>query len=130
MIAVSLAVAAIAGAFVWFGVALRNAQQTAADARVDAANKAGRLAIAAADVATQKNRADDEKERADALDQELETVAADGDAAGARERVLRRKARAASADSTARDDSGEVRGGRPDPAVARRPDDDLAKPGD
>jgi hypothetical protein len=61
-----------------------------ADARVDAANKAGQLAIAAADVASWRNRSDAEKRRADALDDLLSDVALDADPVGARDRVLAR----------------------------------------
>lgn len=109
---------------------IRDGERRCADARVDAENKAGRLAIAASDIATQKNRADAEKERADALDQELDTVASDGDAAGARERVLRRQARTQATDAAGGGDAGKVPGGGSHPAVARGPGDDLAKPGD
>ncbi len=62
----------------------------AADARVDGATKAGRLAIAAADVATWKSKADDERKRSDALDDDLAKSMESADPALARERVLAR----------------------------------------
>lgn len=120
-------------AFAWWAIAaVRSAERTTADARVDATSKAGQLAIAASDIAAHKARADYWKGQADALDLELETVAADGDAAGARERVLRRQARTDRADTatTGGGSAGGVLGGGQDPAVASRSSDDLAKPGD
>lgn len=118
--------------FAWWAIAtVREGERRCADARVDASSKAGQLAIAASDIATHKARGDREKERADALDQELESVAIDGDAAGARDRVLRRQARTeGTTDTTGGGDAGLVPVGGPDPAVASRSDDDLMAPGE
>lgn len=123
------AIGAIGGlAFKWNG-----AEQRCADYRVADTSKAGQLAIAAKEIADLKERADHEERRADALDQELEQVAQDGDAASARERVLARYRRKAGSDSVpATDgDQGAVLAGRsgdgePVKAVGR---DDLERPG-
>ncbi len=69
---------------------LAAAWSVVADARVDSATKAGQIAIASADIATWKNRADDEKRRADALDDELSKAWENADPGLARERVLAR----------------------------------------
>lgn len=86
-----------------------SAEQRCADARVDATTKAGQIAIGAADLATMSNVAANEKARADALDDVLDQVATDGDAAGARSRVLSRWSRKAAptgADPNAADGAG------------------------
>ena len=79
-------------------VKLLAASERTADARVNDTEKAGRIAVLEADLKTQTARADNEERRADALDHELDQVAADGDAAGARERVLARWRRQAGSD--------------------------------
>lgn len=126
--AVALAVIAFAW---WCTAQIRDAERRTADARVGETSKAGQLAIAAADIATQKARADHEKERADALDDVLEEAASDGDAAGARSRVLRRLTRkTANAEPAGGGDAERVPDGGPDPSVARPTGDGLLKPGE
>lgn len=74
-----------------------DAERRCADARVDASTKAGTIAVLTADLKTSRAEVADEKARADALDDVLDEVAADGDAAGARGRVLQRWTRQAAA---------------------------------
>lgn len=125
----SVAVVAIAIIIASLAFALRDAERRTADARVDATNKAGQLAIAAADVATWKNTAADESRRANALDDILDEVATSGDAAGARSRVLSRWAREAGdgADTAHRDGASAV----PTPSATKTAvgGDDLVRPG-
>lgn len=89
---VSAAVALFGGLIAIFALALevRSAEQRAADARVDAQTKAGELAVALANAATQKARADTEQRRADALDDLLAMHASDGPVDGAYERLVRK----------------------------------------
>jgi hypothetical protein len=116
---------AIVSLVVWLAVSL-------GDARVNDATKAGRIAILEAEVKTQTARGDSEQRRADALDEELEAVALDGDAAGARGRVLARWKRKAG------DDSVPTAGGDPSPvhdataasAVGSGASEDLERPGE
>lgn len=86
-----------------------DAEQRCADARVNDATKAGQIAVLSADLQTARRDAADEKARADALDLVLDDVAADGDANGARARVLSkwaRQAHAAGTDPDAADGGG------------------------
>lgn len=126
----ALAVIAVAGIIAGLAFAVRGAEQRCADARVGEATKAGQLAIAAAEIATWKNTAADEKARADALDDVLDEVATSGDAAGARSRVLSRWAKAMpGADSSAT--TGHDPGGVPasPPAATAALGDGLIAPG-
>lgn len=75
-------------------IQLRGAADRAADARVADATKAGQIAIDTATIATLRDSIATEKRRSDALDDALAQVAADGDIAGARARVLQRWAKA------------------------------------
>jgi hypothetical protein len=122
----------VAGILVAMAFAIRNAEQRAADARVDAANKAGQLAIAAADIATWKNTATDERRRADALDDVLDEVATSGDAAGARSRVLSRWARAGDSATDPKPAAGDGSHAvpAPPPAATAADRDSLIRPGD
>lgn len=86
--------AVIALALKWGG-----AEGRVADFRVADEHKAGQLAIKDATITTWTDKANSEERRADALDKELDQVAADGDVAGARERVLARWKRQAGGDS-------------------------------
>lgn len=93
------AIAAIAASGVALGVAiimlvlaikLADARADAGAAQVDAATKAGQLAIAAAANVTLTNALNAERTRADALDDELDKAATTADPAGAQQRVLAR----------------------------------------
>jgi hypothetical protein len=133
VIGVCIVVGAIVGAFVWYGTALRDAERRTADARVNDETKAGRIAILETDLATQTARADSEHRRADALDDELENVASDGDADGARGRVLSRWKRQREASATAAATGGGGSGAvpaqpAPAPAGSRVDRDGLEKP--
>lgn len=109
---------------------IRNAEQRCADARVDASTKAGQLAIATADIATWKNTAAAEKERADALDDVLDEVATSGDAAGARSRVLSQWTRKhAGTGPHAADGAGPI-AVPPSPAAESPGPEGLLRPGD
>lgn len=85
----SLAVAALVSAFVAFAKAL-DAERRCADARVNDATKAGRIAVQEATITSLQGAVEAQKRRADAFDAVLEEVAVNGDAAGARARVLAR----------------------------------------
>ena len=85
-----------------FGLKLVDAKDAASAAAVDAATKAGTIAIRDATVATLTVALATEKERADAIDAELFKDTDPGDAAGARERVLQAWRDRAAASSTAR----------------------------
>ena len=132
IIAGALAVIAIVGVITLLAIKALNAANATADARVREQDALGKLAIAVSNEAQQKARADRQEERANGLDAELEAVALDGDAAGARERVLRRLERKAGGDADPAPDHG-ARGvpvGKPDPAVARDDPDRLLAPGE
>lgn len=77
---------------------LRDAEKRCADARVADQAKAGTIAIQAADLVTWRTKAEDERQRANDLDDILDEVATTGDATHARARVLQRWSRAASID--------------------------------
>jgi hypothetical protein len=96
----SIALAALAGATYAFVRAL-DAERRCADARVNDATKAGAVAIMQATVTTLESAVAAQKRRADALDHVLDEVATDGDAAGARARVLARLEREAGPDPAA-----------------------------
>lgn len=131
-IAIAAAVIATVAAFVTLIVMLREAERRTADARVNDATKAGRIAILEAEVKTQTARGDSEQRRADALDQELDAVAADGDVAGARERVLARWRRQAGSDPVppAGDSASAVHDEPAANPVAVVDRDGLERPGD
>jgi len=86
-VALGLAVAAVGSGLIEFLV-VRDLGQKYADARADAEAKAGRLAIATADVATWKARAGFEERRADALDDLIAKHADVGPVAGSMGRLL------------------------------------------
>lgn len=132
IIAVALVVAAIVGAFVWFGSKLLTASRETADARVNDERKASQIAILTATLETEKARADAEQRRADALDEELDHVAEDGDVAGARERVLSRYKRQAGAGAvpTTDEDPDGVHADTPPAAVGAVDREGLERPGD
>lgn len=98
VIAICVFGVAALGVILFVIVKWANAAGGAADARVNDATKAGRIAILEADLKTQTERGNTEERRADALDKELDQVAADGDVAGARDRVLARWKRQAGPD--------------------------------
>jgi hypothetical protein len=85
----AIALAAIAGV-ITFAIRASTADHRAEAASVASTAAAGKLEIATATIATQTNRADDEKRRADALDDALAATWTDADPATARERVLAR----------------------------------------
>lgn len=131
-IAIAAAVIATVAAFVTLIVMLREAERRTADARVNDATKAWRIAILEAEVKTQTARGDSEQRRADALDKELDAVAADGDVAGARERVLARWRRQAGSDPVpaAGDGTSAVHDEPAANPVAVVDHDGLDRPGD
>lgn len=92
-----VALAAVAGAVFAFVRAL-DAERRCADARVNDATKAGALAIADTEVRSLRAAVAAWERKAHALDKVLDEVATDGDAAGARSRVLARLEREAGAD--------------------------------
>lgn len=94
-VAAAVAVCAIVAAFVAMAFAMRNAERERGAALTDGARKDGEIAIAHATIKTERDRGDTEERRADALDSELDQVALDGDAGGARGRVLSRYRRKA-----------------------------------
>lgn len=110
IIAVCVLVAVIVGAFLKLALMVRDSDERASDYRAADTAGAGTIAILKAEVATHKNVAETERRRADALDDELARVAADGDVAGARERVLARWRRQAGGDPvpTTGDGAGPV----------------------
>jgi hypothetical protein len=125
ILAVTLAAAIVE--IVWLAHRLVTGAERLADTRVHESEIAGDLRVANADTKTQADRADNEQRRADALETLLDDMALDGDAAGARARVLARYARARA-----------TAGARPSPVPAD-PDadtvsvvgrDDLIRPGD
>lgn len=132
VIAVAVVIGAIVGGFVWFGMALRDAERRTADARVSDQGKSGEIAIAHATVRTERERGDAEQRRADALDEELDHVAEDGDVAGARERVLSRYKRQAAAGAVPApgDDPDGVHADTPPAAVGAVDREGLERPGD
>jgi hypothetical protein len=89
-----LAAVALAGigGVITFAIRGSTSDRAAADARVAKAETDGKLAIATATIATERNRADDEKRKADALDDALAATWSDPDPdpGTARERVLAR----------------------------------------
>jgi len=110
-------------------IALRSAEQRAADARVLVAERDGQITVLRVDVDSLKRAVAFEKRRADAFDQELDQIANDGDAAGARARVLQRWQREDQASTAAATGRGDSAGGvRDEPAAAAesatQPDDD------
>ncbi len=117
------AVVAVAIALTTLGLALRTAERNTGDARVHDAEKAGQIAIAVATIASLREAVAIEKARADALDDALDEAATDGDAAGARSRVLQRWAKARhDTDTTPDHDPGAV-SAAPATAPTRSPDD-------
>jgi hypothetical protein len=126
------AVALAVLAFAWFAIdRILELSAKLADVRVQWAECRAELAAATSEAKAQRERADYQEKRADALDIELEQVAIDGDPRGARERVLRRQARAQAADAPDSGGTGPVQGGGQDPAVAPGPvGDRLLKPGE
>lgn len=117
----------------WCAAQLRDAERRTAQARVSEADTKGKLVIMTADRDTQKLRGDYQERRADALDQELDTVALDDpDPVRARGRVLSKLRAAEAAGTAAGGDPGAVPGGeaKPDPEVAGQLDDALERPGD
>lgn len=94
-----LAIAALSGAGVtvtvaiamlYLGLRLSSAEQSAADARVDSANRRGQGAIDAATIAQLQAQLKLVTTRAEALDDELAKQGASGDVVGAHARVLQR----------------------------------------
>lgn len=118
-------VAAVAIALTVLGLALRTAERHASDARVHDAEKAGQLAIAKAAIASYTAALASEKARADALDDALDEAATDGDAAGARSRVLRRWAKERGDPDPAADHGAGAVPASPAAAPARSGDDLL-----
>ena len=105
----SVVVALAIVALTVLGLAIRSSERSAADARVDAQGKAGKIALDAATIATLTRALDDERARTRALDQALDDAATTGDVDGARDRVLRRWAqRASGAGADAADGGGAV----------------------
>ncbi len=131
IIAVALVVAAIVGAFMWFGGKVFSLGRELADARVHDERKASTIALQAAHLETEKARGDMEQRRADALDEELDHVAEDGDVAGARERVLARYRRQAGGGAVPAPDQDPdaVHVDTPAAAVAPVDRDGLEQPG-
>lgn len=125
-----VAVVAVAAMICGLAFALRSAERARADAEVGRAIAHGQVAIAMADVATWKATAERERRRADALDDVLDDVATDGDAAGARGRVLSRWARGTDVDDPAPDgpDPAEVPTGKAPEGARDR--DGLLTPGE
>lgn len=98
------------------------------DARVEAQTLSGKLAISTSDTATQKNRADAEQRRGDALDDALDDAATSGDAAGVRSRVLTKWIRARDHADAADHDLSHGVFAPPTPTPTGP--DELLKPGD
>ena len=122
-------VVAVLGATALAGVValagwLRAALRELADMRVADATKAGTIALQRAEIGTIAAALAAEKRRADALDDELEEVADDGDVAGARERVLQRWL-AGRADPAGAADHGEGTVPTSPTAGAAGPSDDI-----
>ncbi len=111
IMAVSGAVVTIAAVVAMFilGKRAADAESRCADARVDAAQIRGSLAISVATIATKTNEADAERKRADALDDELSKAEANPDPHGARDLVLSRwRAERAAADPATVGGSGAM----------------------
>jgi len=114
------------------GYALHRALAAAAretTARVHEAELGADLRIALANLRTQTDRANNETRRADALDDLLSEMPA-GDAAGARERVLRRYQAAAGAPAADSGGADLVPAPPSAPADAGVDRDGLLRPGD
>jgi len=107
----------IACLFIVLASDLRDAERRCADARVDAQKQAGQLAIAVANEATQRARADAERKRADALDDLLAQAATAGPVAGSLQRLLQawRSTRAGP------DTAGDAGAGSMSPTSAAQP---------
>lgn len=101
----ALVLGALTVAFLIMALDIRDAERRVADARVDAQTRAGQLAIAESNAATERARADNEKRRADALDDLLATYADAGPVDGSYERLLQ-KWRSARTDTGAPDGAG------------------------
>lgn len=111
IIAGSGATLGVALVILGLALALRSAEQRAADARVLVAERDGKIGVQVISIDSLKRAVAFEKRRADAFDAELDQIATDGDAAGARSRVLQlwsRQDEAAGADPAA--DSGDGAG--------------------
>lgn len=89
IIACAVAMLGIAGIMLTIALKLRDAEQRAAEARINDERKAGTIALRDKSIEDLKAAVAVEKRRADAFDAELDQVAQDGDTAGARERVHR-----------------------------------------
>lgn len=87
IITAGIAVTTVALVLLLMALDIRDAERRCADARVDAQSRAGQLSIAESNAATEKARADNEKRRADALD-DLIAQHASGPVDGAYQRLL------------------------------------------
>jgi hypothetical protein len=126
VVALALALAAAVGGLITFGLKLAGAERRCGDARSDESALAVRLEVAIANTHNESARADDEKRRADALDDLLASAAVSGPVDGSFDRLLQswRDARARAAGGTG---AGAVPAKT---APAKAGPNDLLRPGE